>query len=88
MASSVSAVVSLTSSSIVSPTLNPVSDFDFDVDLDNQIGYLDPNSSGFWAQLLPGVPNSTTTQFGSPQRRVKRAFDIAAIGSSLISASA
>lgn len=59
-----------------------MADLDFDINLDNEIGYLDPTSSGFWPQLLPGVPASNYPQFGSPQR--KRTFDIGALGNSLV----
>jgi hypothetical protein len=77
------------SSKAASPTLNPVSDLDFDVSLDDSIGYLNPNASGFWAQLLPGVSNTTTAQLTSPSKRnAKRAFSIGAIGNSLVSVSA
>jgi hypothetical protein len=57
-------------------------DLDFDVALDNQLGYLDPNSAGFWAQLLPGVTGLDTTQFSNPDKR-KRALNVAAIADTL-----
>ena len=59
-----------------------MSNLDFDINLDNEIGYLDPASSGFWPQLLPGVPASNYPQFGTQQR--KRSFDISALGNSLV----
>jgi len=62
--------------------MNPVADLDFDINLDDQLGYLDPTSSGFWPQLLPGIPASDYPQFGIQQR--KRAFDIGALGNSLV----
>jgi len=64
-----------------------VADLDFDIDLDDQIGYLDPTSSGFWPQLLPGVPAADYGQFGTPQRMAKRAFNISAFGNALVSVS-
>jgi hypothetical protein len=57
---------------------------DFDTELDNALGYLDPNSPNFWGQLLPGVPASEIPTFGSPSRRLhRRGWDLASIANGL-----
>jgi len=85
--SKTSSLHSSTSSQSQSPAsaapLNTIQDFD--TELDDALGYLDPNSPTFWSQLLPGVPSSEISTFGSPTRRLhRRGWDLASIGNSLI----
>jgi hypothetical protein len=57
---------------------------DFDIELDDALGYLDPNSASFWSQLLPSVPASEIPTFGGPSNRLhKRGWDLATIANSL-----
>jgi hypothetical protein len=68
-------------------TSSPSDDLDFDVALDKTLGYLDPNSPGFWAQLMPGVTGLDTSQFGTPDTLSKRTFNLGAIADTLTTVS-
>jgi hypothetical protein len=67
------------------PTSSSSSLTDFDVALDDSIGYLNPNATGFWAQLLPGVPAADLPQ--SAKRLRRRGFDFSSVVSTLAQAS-
>jgi len=80
-----SSLTQISGSSLSPPSATPTfssNDLDFDVALDNQLGYLDPNSPGFWTQLLPGVAGLDTTQFGTSNKR-KRALNLGGVADTL-----
>jgi hypothetical protein len=84
-----SSTTTTSTTSRVSQTIQPTSFSniaDFDVDLDDSIGYLDPTWSGFWPQLLPGIPAQDIPGLGSPSKRrfLKRDFDDSSIASFLV----